>query len=212
MVQGVFFDFWGTLVENGTYSPLRQTYKLLRVRMPFGKFAEEFEQVFMTKPYEDQKTAFQAVCDHFHIKAHADLIDRLIGIWNKNRLLAKPYDDTIDTLKALKEKGIKLAITSNAPNGAVEPVIERFEMGEYFDDILISSDVGKLKTTGLFDFAAEKLGLSKEDIIIVGDSIDTDIKGAEKAGITAYLIDRKDRREHENKIVKLSELLDKVEE
>jgi FMN phosphatase YigB (HAD superfamily) len=46
----------------------------------------------------------------------------------------------------------------------------------------------------------------------VGDSIETDIKGAEAAGIKAYLLDRKGRREFPNKIQSLTELLKIVEE
>lgn len=61
MVKGVFFDFWGTLVENGTYSPLKQSFSILRVRMPFGAFAEQFERVLMTKQYADQAEVKKAL-------------------------------------------------------------------------------------------------------------------------------------------------------
>lgn len=212
MVKGVFFDFWGTLVENGTYSPLRQTYKFLRARMPFGKFAEEFEQVFMTKPYDDQQEAFTAVCEHFNVEPKPFLLERLIGTWNKNRLLAKAYPDTLDTLKKLKEQGLTVAIVSNAPKDTVEAVAERFDMTEYLDDIFVSANEGKLKTTGLFDIALNKLKLTNNDVVMVGDSIETDIKGAEAAGIKPILIDRRNKREHPNKIKDLTELFDKLEE
>jgi len=212
MVKGIFFDFWGTLAENGTYSPLRQTYKLLHVRMPFGKFAEEFEHVFMVQSFDDQTQAFTAVCEHFHIEPQADLLEKLIGLWNKNRLLAQVYPDTVDALNALKEKGLKLAIVSNAPQNNVEPLLERFEIAELFDHIFISYNEGKLKTNGLFEHALAEMKFDSKDVISVGDSIETDIKGAEAAGIKAILIDRKGRREHPEKISSLLELLDKLEE
>ncbi len=211
-MKGVFFDFWGTLVENGTYSPLKQSYSILRVRIPFGQFAEQFERVLMTKQYEDQAAAFTEVCKSFNVDPLPIVIDKLIGVWNKNRLLAKIYPDTMDTLKALKEKKIKLALISNAPQNNVEPVLERFGMKDLFDGIFISHEQGKLKTEGLFDAALKKLKLKKDDVISVGDSIETDIKGAEAAGIKAYLLDRKGRREFGNKIISLSELLKLVEE
>ena len=211
MVKAVFFDFWGTLVENGTYSPLRQSLSILRVRMPFGQFAEKFEQVLMTKTYADQTTAFAEVCKAFDINPIPVVIDKLIGVWNKNRLLAKLYPDTIETLKALKAKKIKIAIISNAPSNNIEPVLDRFDMKDFFNGVFISYDQGKLKTEGLFEVALKKLKVKKGDVIAIGDSIDTDIKGAEAAGIKAHLLDRKGKREYPNKIASLTEVLKMVE-
>ncbi len=212
MVKAVFFDFWGTLVENGTYSPMKQSYNILRVRMPFGEFAEKFETVLMTKEYEDQATAFKDVCEEFGVPTIPIVIEKLIGVWNKNRLLASIYPDTIDMLKALKEKKIKIAIVSNAPTNSVEPVLERFAMKDYFDGIFLSCEHGKLKTNGLFEIAMKKLKVKAKDSLSVGDSIETDIKGAEAAGIKGYLLDRNGRREFENKIITLTEVLKLVEE
>ena len=211
MVKAVFFDFWGTLVENGTYSPLKQSFHILRLRMPYGEYAEKFEQVFMTKEYADQATAFAEVCNAFGVRPHPIAIEKLIGVWNKNKLLAEIYPDTIDTLKALKEKGLKVVLISNAPNNSVEDVFEKFGMKDLFDAVFLSWEKGMLKTHGLFELALKQLKLKKTDVISVGDSIETDIKGAEKAGIKAYLLDRRGKREHENKIQTLTELLDIVE-
>ena len=38
MVKAVLFDFWGTLVENGTRSPTREAQKIFRVRMHYREF------------------------------------------------------------------------------------------------------------------------------------------------------------------------------
>lgn len=199
-------------MENGTYSPMKQSYNILRVRMPFGEFAEKFETVLMTKQYEDQATAFKEVCEAFGVPTLPIVIEKLIGVWNKNRLLARIYPDTIDMLKALKEKKIKIAIVSNAPSNNVEPVLERFAMTEYFDGIFLSCEYGKLKTSGLFEAALKKLKVKPQDALSVGDSIETDIKGAENAGIKGYLLDRNGRREFENKITTLTEVQKLVED
>ena len=210
-MKAVFFDFWGTLVENGTYSPLRQSYSILRVRMPFGQFVEQFEKVLMTKSYPDQAMAFTEVCRSFNVNPLPIVIEKLIGVWNKNRLLAKIYPDTVETLKALKDKKIKIALISNAPANNVEPVLERFGIKDFFDGIFISYAQGKLKTDGLFEIALKNLKLKKNDVLSVGDSFDTDIKGAESAGIKGYLLDRKGKKEFERKISSLSEVLKLVE-
>lgn len=211
MLKAVFFDFWGTLAENGTYSPLRQTYKLLNVDMPFSQFAEQFERVAWTKEFPDQASAFKAVCESLNINCKPFIIDKLIGIWNKNKLLAKIYPDTLDTLQKLKDKGLKLAIISNCPANNIEPVLERFGMTGLFDFIALSYKEGTLKHENLFNVALEKLNLKPEEVIAVGDSMQTDIKGAKDAGIKAYLVDRRDKRDYFPKIKALKNLVEIVE-
>ncbi len=208
MVKAVLFDFWGTLAENGTYSPLRQTYNILRVRMKFSDFVIKTESVLMTKPYEDQTSAFTAVCQAFNIEPKPFIIDKLIGVWNKNKLLSQLYPDTIQVLEELKKAKYKLAIVSNCPNNSVEPVIEKFGLGKYFDAVLLSWETGYLKTDKeLFALAMKKLKVKKkEDVLMVGDSIPTDIEGAKNAGINAILVDRKGTREWPEKIKDLTEL------
>lgn len=211
MVKAVFFDFWGTLVENGTYSPLKQSFSILRLRMPFGQFVEQFERVLMTKKYPDQATAFTEVCRSFNVNPIPIVIEKLIGVWNKNRLLARPYPETVDVLKGLKDKKIKIALISNAPQDNVQPVLEKFKLDEYFDAILVSSEEGMLKDE-MFNAALKKLKLKKGDVISIGDSIESDMRCAEAAGIKCYLLDAKGRREYERKIANLNEVLKLVEE
>ena len=205
-VKAVLFDFWGTIVEQGTYSPLRQSYKLLSVRLHFSDYVQQFENVLMTKPYDDQTSAFQAVCEAFGIEQDQRLIDELIGLWNKNKLLAKPYPETVDVLKMLKEKGIKLALVSNSPSFSTEPILEKFKLGEYFDVLKLSYNSGKLKQDSLISEAVKELGVKPTAALMVGDSIQTDMRGAEKAGVKGVLIDRRDVRTWEEKIKDLKEL------
>jgi len=207
MAKAVLFDFWGTLAENGTYSPLRQTYNILRMRMKFSEFVIKTEHVLMTKPYEDQATAFTEVCKAFNIEPRPFIIDKLIGVWNKNKLLAKLYPDTIPVLEELKKEGYKLAILSNSPNNNVEQVLEKFDLGKYFDAVILSWETGTLKTDKeMFETALKKLKVKKEDALMVGDSIPTDIEGAKNADVKAILLDRRDSREWPEKIKDLTEV------
>jgi HAD superfamily hydrolase (TIGR01549 family) len=147
------------------------------------------------------------VFEAFHLDPKPFLIDRLIGVWNKNKLLAKPYDDTIEMLEQFKKEGYKLALVSNCPNDSVEPVLEKFDMAKYFDVIAFSWESGKLKTDkAMFEGVLKKLKVKKEDALVVGDSIPTDLEGAKNAGINAILLDRKGKREWPEKIRDLHEL------
>lgn len=207
MKKAVLFDFWGTLVQQGAYSPLKQTYRLMRIRMPFGEFVEKFERVAMTKPYDDQMQMFRDAAEALEANVPDWVIEKLVGVWNMNKLLAKPYPETIEALEALKKKGVKIAIVSNTPKLSVDGILEKFGLDKLFDAVCFSFDKGYLKNDAeLFDAALNDLGVGKDDALMVGDSMETDIVGAENAGVTAVLIDRKETREYENKIKSLLEI------
>jgi hypothetical protein len=91
MVKAILFDFWGTLVENGIFpSPVKQARYILRLRMTFKDFIIRFEKAVMTKPYNDLNEAFTAVCKEFDLDPQPFIIEKLVGMWNKNELLGKP--------------------------------------------------------------------------------------------------------------------------
>ncbi|MBI5066412.1 HAD family hydrolase [Candidatus Woesearchaeota archaeon] len=212
MIKAVIFDFWGTLVENGTYSPLRQTYEMFRIRVPFGNFVTSFEQLVMTKSYKDKTEAFTKALELFQRTPRDNQMDLLIGIWNKNVLLAKLYPETIEVLEELKKKKIKLAVVSNMPSFAGKEILEKFGLEKYFNVIMLSYEEGILKNSPeFFNKTLEKLKVKKEEALMVGDSVPTDIKGAEAAGIKAVLVDRADTREFENKIIDLKQVEEYLE-
>ncbi len=209
MIKAIIFDFWGTLVENGVqHSPLKQVRDSMRLySVPFSAFVTSFERSFMTRSYESLADAFEQTFRNFNARYNEHIISELVGLWNKNRLLAKPFPETLKTLEALKQKGIKLALLSNTDGFSVEPILEKYDLAKYFDVIILSYKTGFLKTDKKsFELVLKGLGLEKEDAIMVGDSMQSDIKGAENAGIKAVLIDRKGLREYQNKIKELEEL------
>ena len=80
-------------------------------------------------------------------------------------------------------------------------------MNSYFDIITLSYDARKLKTDPEFYLSTlSSLNIEKEEAVVVGDSIETDIFGAEKAGIRAILVDRKNTRIYKEKVADLNEL------
>ncbi|MEM0231401.1 MAG: HAD family hydrolase [Candidatus Woesearchaeota archaeon] len=196
MVKAIAFDFWGTLVENGTYSPIRQIKNILRLYdIPFSEYVLRFEKAMMTKDFPTLKEAFENVAKEFGIKPNEYQLNLLIGLWNKNWLMAKMYPETEKVLQELKQQ-YRLVLISNSDKFSIEQVLKKFNLEKYFDLILLSYKEGALKTDGLLlEKAAEQLGIPKEEILMVGDSIESDILPAQKAGARAVLIDRKNRRQ-----------------
>ena len=86
-------------------------------------------------------------------------------------------DDILNLLDNLAKHFTLIAIT----NGNVE--IERFNLHNKFELVLQAGMHGKAKPhTILFDKAAAHLNVAKSDILHIGDSLDTDVQGANNAG------------------------------
>tara|TARA_Y100000310_G_scaffold89923_1_gene87043 strand:- start:10426 stop:11058 length:633 start_codon:yes stop_codon:yes gene_type:complete len=206
MTKTILFDFWGTLVENGVWSPIKQVRNILQIREPFSDYVIKMENAFMTKPHSSLKEGFQEVAAAFNIDAPEDVIDELVGLWNKSWMLAKPYPEVEEILKRLKETH-QLVLISNTDCNSILNVLEKFKLEQYFDHRFLSFEVGKIKTDPEFlQQVITELKLNEEDCILVGDSVLSDIKCAEQAGIKSVLIDRRNRRDHDPKISTLREL------
>jgi len=206
-IKAIFFDFWGTLVENGVQSPVKQVKWILRLNdVDFSEYIVKFEEVFMTKKFDELKQGFEEVAKKFDINAPDFIIDKLIGMWNKNSILAKPYDETIKVLEELK-KDYKLILISNTDNFSINSVLDKYDLRKYFDEITLSCDTGLLKSNKKsFGGVLKKLKLKKSEAVMIGDSMESDVKGAENAGIKPILVDRRGTREFESKISSLDEL------
>ncbi len=213
MVKAIIFDFWGTLVDEGIHpSLMRQTKYFLGLQdLEFHDFIIKLEDTIMLKKFEEKKDAFSEASKAFGVESKPWMIEKLIGVWNKCVLLARPYDETIEILEELK-KEYKLILVSNGTNFSNDPVMEKYDMKKYFDKVYLSYETGILKTDKkLYDKIFKEMKLKKDDCVMVGDSIDSDMKGAEVAGIKGILIDRRDKRDFPIKIKSLVELKEKLE-
>ena len=207
MIKAIFFDFWGTIVENGVFpSPVKQVRFILDLDIEFSDYIQKFEETVMLKKFENLNDAFAEVCKAFKIEAEEEKIEKLVGMWNKNKFFAKPYPDTKNTLEKLKEK-YKLILVSNTDCFSVKEVLEKYDLDKYFEKTFLSYEVGKLKTDPkFFKEILKKLKLKKTDVVMIGDSLQSDMKPAEDAGIRSILVDRRERREYKEKIKYLSEI------
>ncbi|MCY9663026.1 HAD family hydrolase [Paenibacillus chondroitinus] len=127
------------------------------------------------------------------------------------------YETTFEVLKALRPKYQLLLLTNGAPDLQQEKVDSIPGLADYFDHILISGTFGRGKPDpSIFEHALELLGVTAEEALMVGDNLDTDIKGALAIGMRNVWINHHQRTapphnlpSHE--IAALVELLDIVQ-
>jgi len=219
----LLFDADGTLFDydRAEGAALRDTFELLGLhyearyatvyRKINGDIWLDFEkgritqQRLRTKRFELLFDAFQIDCDAAvfspryleSLASYADLVD-----------------GAEDVVRELYGQAGLLLIT----NGLSDVQRSRFARSpvmQYFADVVISEEVGAAKPAPeIFDVAFAKMGYpEKEDVLIVGDSLTSDIKGGNLYGIDTcwFNPDRKPRDPEVRsryEIGELSELLD----
>lgn len=101
--------------------------------------------------------------------------------------IVKPYPHVLETFQKFRDAGLKVAILSDFPPHQKGDI---FGCAPLCDVIMGSEECGALKPS-VFTFGtlAGRLGLKPEEILYVGNSISSDVRGAKAAGMkTAYIL------------------------
>ena len=87
------------------------------------------------------------------------------------------YADTVPTLAALREAGIRIAVISNVGLDVTE-VLAREGIEPFADAVVLSKDVGSVKPdVGIFAAALRALDCEPHEALMVGDSGKDDVGG-----------------------------------
>jgi putative hydrolase of the HAD superfamily len=105
------------------------------------------------------------------------------------------FEDSLPTLRALKDRGYRLGLLSNTPWGTPRYLwvrqLERFALAEFFEVALFSSVFGVRKPDErIFRTALASLGVAAGRSVMIGDNPEADIVGAQGAGMRTVLITR----------------------
>lgn len=101
--------------------------------------------------------------------------------------------DCHETLARLKAMGLYLAAASNADDDILEPLISRERLDRWLTDWTSSEQARSCKPDRrFFEIVLEKSGLAPREVMFVGDSLEQDILGANRAGLrTVHISDGK---------------------
>lgn len=176
----VIFDFDGTVADTGEgiLKSLQYSFEQMGREVPDLSDLKKF----IGPPIHYSFVTFYGVSENEveqYIKKYRERY-RKIGVYE-----CFVYDSMVETLKTLRENGVKLGIASSKPIKLVYDVMEYLRLTEYFDAVVGTQfdDSNHPGKTDLVLQSMEKLEDSdKSRTLMVGDRF-FDIDGAAGAGV-----------------------------
>ncbi len=108
--------------------------------------------------------------------------------WGKTHTLVPGAKEMLENLQA---KGYRLFAASNSFGHLQRSRLEQAGILPYFEDTYISMDIGYDKPDiRFYQEALRRCGLQPHEVLMIGDSMTTDVIGAQKAGMDALFFDR----------------------
>jgi phosphoglycolate phosphatase len=180
----VIFDLDGTLVDSAPDIAVAvnraltdwnlRTFDLAQITLWIG----EGSRVLITR-------AFRAA------GSDADIDQVMPGFlkhYGDTALDGQAYPGVTETLQALHEQGIKLALCTNKPEQFVRPLLAARGLLRFFDGIVGGDTLPERKPSGVpLQHLADQFGLPVERCVMVGDS-ESDLRAAQAAPMPAVMV------------------------
>jgi HAD superfamily hydrolase (TIGR01509 family) len=204
VLRAVLFDYGRTLV--GFDYPERELLEAMRDALPLlgpGAPAAEVVMRDVLWPLEAELEAFgEDEVDYLEVYERAwrragvqapravlyQVLDREQRVWDRH---VRPAPDALPTLRAIRERGLRTAIVSNAP---FPPEMMRRQMAGLgflaaVDAVVLSAEVGRRKPAPeLYEAGLRALDVAAADALYVGDRPVEDYEGPRRIGMQAVLV------------------------
>ncbi len=209
-MKAVVFDLGHTLIDyyNNWETPeiraIERSYKLATdhgCEVELEKFQTDLRKMLVEgrarKEKELVEIPLHQVLDTIFQRFGCDVTDEVLvegmdifyGVLVEDRRLVP---GTIEMLDMVKAKGYAIGLVSDVAWGLPSDYPQRdmahFQLIEYFDDMVFSTDVGLRKPhPKMFKIALSNLDADADRSVFVGNSLQCDVKGALGVGMTAVL-------------------------
>lgn len=193
MIRFVFFDIDDTLLDFSWAErhAIRRTYDELGLPMTDTMYAR-YHQINLEhwQAYERNEFTREAMLLDRHRQMFAEYgfssdPARCEAIYRRNLGIGHQFMPHVLTVLDYLKPKYRLFITSNGTADTQDSRLESAQIGTYFENIFISERLGALKPDPEYFHRcfAQIPGFQREDAVIIGDSLSSDIRGGIQAGI-----------------------------
>jgi putative hydrolase of the HAD superfamily len=213
-IKHVFFDLDHTLWDFDKNSGLtfERIFKLNNINVQLDSFLEVYEPINLKywKLYREERVTKPALrygrlreaFDTINVSIEDEMINHLsVAYIDHLTTFNHLFDGAISILKYLKNN-YQLHIITNGFEEAQERKMINANIKHYFKSVTNSEMVGvKKPNPKIFNFALDIASASPDESIMIGDSLEADIEGADKIGMDTIHFDYKDTHNHNYKRV-----------
>ena len=208
MIKAVFFDLDGTLCDSDTAWSIaqRETFKLLRKQRP-DVSEEALTEAWRTVHQELFKQLNAGKCSMVDVRDSRfqclfkelglpidKILEELSDFFCSRYLTNLRLYDDVTILEKLHTYHVGI-ITNGAHDEHTDSQLSKVRhlgLSGRIQSLTISGEVGVRKPNAkIFKVACERAGILPKEAMVVGDTIENDIVGANRAGMTSVFIDRK---------------------
>jgi len=199
-IRGILFDLDFTLVDNDVGWRRLWPGVAERFAERYPAFdPEEFESrsyEFADRHYEvllrgdiDYDTYRRDYVRH-GLEPWGELDDELYSAYSDARTrsvdLIELFEDALETVRALRSRGLKIGILTNGPSELQRSKLRRIGIEDEVDAVAVSEEIGVSKPDPeAYTKAIAMLGLQPNEVAMVGDHVVNDVAGALAAGLAA---------------------------
>jgi putative hydrolase of the HAD superfamily len=188
VTRAVVFDLFETLVD---YDEERSRAFSIAAAELLGREPEVFHALWREgRPIRDSGPMLPYLAS---IGITGSEAERLVELRRRNsaQLLRTPREGVVETLDALRRRGIRTGLITVCSEDVVDVWMETPFAG-VFDSVLFSCSCGYRKPDPrLYLQACEELGCDPGDALYVGDGSNDELAGAERVGMRAILVHRR---------------------
>ena len=174
----LFFDLDGTLVDTG--EGIINSVFYCAEKLDIKGVTYDVAKQFVGPPLVD------SFMKHFGFdKEKATLCAKTFREYyaDKGKFECEAYENMIDVLKELKNRGYVLYVATSKPTVFAQEILDKLEMSQYFVEVVGSNlDNTRSKKVEVINYIIEKYDLNPNQCLMIGDK-NSDINGAKQANI-----------------------------
>jgi len=123
------------------------------------------------------------------------------------------YTGVVDVLDRVREKGLKIALVTDAEKFNAMDRLEKVGLLDYFETVVTFDDTGKKKPDlEPFLYCLDEMGLEPKEVVLVGDSLDRDVVPGKEIGMLTVHAKYGDKNYMEKREVEADQSIEDVGE
>jgi putative hydrolase of the HAD superfamily len=190
MIKVIVFDLWNTLIPTTIDWPF--LFSLIKnQQVSLGDYLARYERSTQLKNYKNFSELRKDFLKEFGPDS-AVLEAELYEVFTNRLDTICFFPEVVSVLEKLHNDGYKLALLTNTESIAFRKVDKKINVSKYFDFLGLSYKINAIKPDKkMFQTVLKHFKVKESEALMIGDSLRSDILGAQSVGMHNAWINRK---------------------